>query len=112
MGLIDILIREGRFKDVSGMAQPPYIPGLEVAGTVRAVGAGVTEFAIGKKIVSMSAGPGTRGYASVYVAPVGGVVSIENSGVDPALAVATIPNAAMAHVALTRVAHPDRPVPL
>ncbi|MFD2837356.1 hypothetical protein ACFS3C_14795 [Azotobacter vinelandii] len=32
-------------------------------------------------------------------------MSIEGSGIDPALAVAVIPNAAMAHVALTQVAH-------
>jgi NADPH2:quinone reductase len=104
VGLIDLLFRQGQFKDVPGMAQPPFIPGLEVAGTVRALGDGVTGFAIGEKVVSMSAGAGTGGYASVYIAPVQGVVSIEGSNVDPALAVAMIPNAAMAHVALTLVA--------
>ncbi|MDQ0513298.1 quinone oxidoreductase family protein [Ancylobacter amanitiformis] len=105
VGLIDILFRQGQFKDVPGMAQPPFVPGLEVAGTVRALGDGVTGFAIGEKIVSMSAGAGTGGYASIYIAPVHGVLSIENSGIDPALAVSVIPNAAMAHVALTLVAH-------
>lgn len=104
VGLIDILLRQGQFKDVPGMAQPPFIPGLEVAGTVRALGKGVTEFTIGEEVVSMSAGAGTGGYASVYIAPVRGVVSIQNSGVAPALAVSVIPNAAMAHVALSLVA--------
>ena len=105
VGLIDILFRRGQFKDVPGMAQPPFVPGLEVAGTVRTLGEGVTGFAIGEKVVSMSAGAGTGGYASVYIAPVHGVLSIERAGIDPALAVAAIPNAAMAHVALTLVAH-------
>ncbi len=105
VGLIDVLFRQGQFKDVPGMAQPPFIPGLEVAGTVRALGAGVTGLAIGERVVSMSAGAGTGGYASVYIAPVHGVLSIEASGIDPALAVSIIPNAAMAHVALTMVAH-------
>ncbi len=105
VGLVDVFFRQGLFKDVPGMAQPPFIPGLEVAGTVRALGEGVTGFKIGETVVSMSAGAGTGGYASVYIAPVRGVVSIEGSGIDPALAVAVIPNAAMAHVALTRVAH-------
>ncbi|GLK70154.1 zinc-binding dehydrogenase [Ancylobacter dichloromethanicus] len=104
VGLIDLLFRQGQFKDVPGMAQPPLIPGLEVAGTVRALGDGVTGFAIGENVVSMSAGAGTGGYASVYIAPVHGVVSIEGSNVDPALVVAMIPNAAMAHVALSLVA--------
>lgn len=105
VGLIDLFFRQGQFEDVPGMVQPPFIPGLEVAGNVRALGDGVTGFAIGEKVVSMSAGAGTGGYASVYIAPVRGVVSIEGSNVDPALAVSMIPNAAMAHVALTLVAN-------
>jgi NADPH2:quinone reductase len=105
VGLIDLLLRKGQFKDVPGMAQPPCIPRLEVAGTVRALGEGVNGFRVGEQVVSMSSGGGIGGYASIYVAPVRGVVSIEGSGIDPALAVAAIPNAAMAHIALTRVAH-------
>jgi NADPH2:quinone reductase len=105
VGLIDLLFRQGQFKDVPGMAQPPFIPGLEVAGTVRALGEGVTGFEIGEKVVSMSAGAGTGGYASIYIAPAPVVISTEGSGIDPALAVAVIPNAAMAYVALAQVAH-------
>ncbi|MGV6474081.1 quinone oxidoreductase family protein [Azotobacter vinelandii] len=105
VGLVDVFFRRRLFKDVPSMAQPPFVPGLEVAGTVRALGEGVVGFTVGEKVVSMSAGAGTGGYASMYIAPVHGVVSIEGSGIDPALAVAVIPNAAMAHVALTQVAH-------
>jgi NADPH2:quinone reductase len=105
VGLVDLLFRQGQFKDVPGMAQPPFIPGLEVAGTIRALGEGVTGFAIGEKVVSMSAGAGTGGYASVYIAPARVVTSTTGYDIDPALAVSVIPNAAMAHVALTHVAH-------
>ena len=105
VGLIDVLLRQGQFRDMPGMPQPPFIPGLEVAGTVRALGNGVSGFTIGEKVVSMATGNGTGGYASIYVAPAHGVVSIEHTNIDPALAVSVIPNAAMAHVALTRVAH-------
>lgn len=105
VGLIDLLFRQGVFKNVPGMAQPPFVPGLEVAGTVRALGEGVSGFEIGEKVVAMSAGTGTGGYASIYLAKASGTVSIESSGIDPALAVAVIPNAAMAYVALTDVAH-------
>jgi len=105
VGLVDLLFRQGQFKDVPGMAQPPFIPGLEVAGTVRALGEGVAGFTIGEKVVSMSAGTGTGGYASVYIAPAHVVISTEGYDIDPALAVSVIPNAAMAHVALTQVAH-------
>lgn len=105
VGLIDIFFRQGRFKAMPGMAQPPFIPGLEVAGTVRALGKGVTGLSIGEKVVAMSNGSGTGGYASVYIARAAHTVSFEASGIAPALAVALIPNAAMAHIALSRIAH-------
>ncbi|MFB9830714.1 quinone oxidoreductase family protein [Actinoallomurus acaciae] len=104
VGLIDVFFRDGHFKDRPGMPQPPFVPGLEVTGTVRALGDGVTGFAIGEKVVSMSNG-GIGGYASVFIAQAPLVVSLEGHDIDPALAVSVVPNAAMAHVALTRVAH-------
>jgi NADPH:quinone reductase len=104
VGLIDVYIRQGLYRDRPGLPQPPYVPGLEVAGTVRALGEGVTGFAVGEQVVALSSGNGTGGYASVYVAPQEYLVSTEGSGIDPALAVAAVPNALMVHVALTRVA--------
>jgi NADPH2:quinone reductase len=44
VGLIDVYLRRGQFKDTPGLPQPPYIPGLEVTGTVRARGDGVDTF--------------------------------------------------------------------
>lgn len=104
VGLIDLLFREGRFKDQPGMPEPPFVPGLEVTGTVRALGDGVTGFTAGEKVVSMANG-GTGGYAPIFIAQAALVISLEGYGIDPALAVSVVPNAAMAHVALTRVAH-------
>lgn len=104
VGLIDVFFRQGLYKDRPGMPQPPFVPGLEVAGTVRALGDGVTGLAVGERVVSMSA-TGTGGYASVYVASATRVASLEGYDIDPVLAVTAVPNAAMAHVALTRVAH-------
>jgi len=101
VGLVDVFIRQGLYRDRPGLPQPPYVPGLEVAGTVRALGQGVTGFEVGERVVSLSS-DATGGYATVYVAPQDRVVSVE--GIDPALAVAVVPNAIMAHVALTRVA--------
>ncbi|MGJ6969958.1 quinone oxidoreductase family protein [Streptosporangium sp. G11] len=105
VGLIDLYLRQGRYKDQPGMPQPPFVSGLEVAGTVRALGESVTGLSVGEHVVALSAGTGTGGYASVYIAKAALSVSIEGRGIDPALAVSVIPNAAMAHVALTRVAH-------
>jgi NADPH:quinone reductase len=34
VGLIDVFIRQGLYRDRPGLLQPPYVPGLEVAGQV------------------------------------------------------------------------------
>lgn len=104
VGLIDLFFRQGVYKDRPDMPQPPFVPGLEVTGTIHALGEGVTGFRVGERVVAMSQ-TGTGGYASVYLASVPLVVSIEDSGIDPAIAVSMIPNAAMAYAALTEVAH-------
>ncbi len=49
VGLIDIYIRRGLYRNRSGLPQPPYVPGLEVAGTIRALGDGAAGFAIGER---------------------------------------------------------------
>ena len=104
VGLIDVFFRQGLFKDQAGLPQPPFIPGLEVAGTVRALGDGVAGFTIGEKVVTLSS-TGSGGYASVLVSNEALVVSTEAYDIDPALAVAVVPNAAMVYLALTGVAH-------
>lgn len=104
VGLVDLTIRQGVYADQPGMPQPPFTPGLEVAGTVRALGANVDNLRVGEQVVAMSQ-TGAGGYASVYVAEASRVVSIEGHGIDHAIAVSVIPNAAMAFAALTEVAH-------
>ncbi len=102
VGLIDVFLRQGLFKEREVLPQPPYVPGLEVAGTVRALGDGVTGLTVGEPVVTLSAGAGAGGYASVYVADQSYVFSTARHELDPALAVAIVPNGLMAHVALTR----------
>jgi NADPH:quinone reductase len=48
-----------------GLGQPPFIPGVEVAGTVRAVGAGVTSLRPGQPVAAFTRG---HGYAEVATA--------------------------------------------
>jgi NADPH2:quinone reductase len=103
VGLIDVYLRQGLMKDRPGLPQPPYVPGLEVAGTVRALGPGVTGFRVGEPVVTVSGTGPTGGYASIAVAGAVHVVRLE--GIDPALAAAAIPNAVTAHLALTHAAH-------
>ena len=105
VGLIDVYLRQGRYKDRPGLPQPPYVPGLEVAGTIRALGEGVGGFRVGEPVVTTS-GTGAEGaYASVAVVDAAMTVSLEGTGVDPAPAVAALPNAVTAYLALTGVAH-------
>ncbi|MEZ0076519.1 NADPH2:quinone reductase [Planotetraspora sp. GP83] len=104
VGLVDVLFRRGDMAGRAGYPQPPFVPGLEVAGTVRELGDGVTEFQIGEPVVTLSQ-MSLGGYATVTLADVAMTVSLKGSGVDPAQAVAVLPNATTAYLALTRVAH-------
>jgi NADPH:quinone reductase len=61
VGLIDVFIRQGLYRDRPGLPQPPYVPGLEVAGTVRALGEGVAGFEVGEPVVTLWANSGTGG---------------------------------------------------
>lgn len=104
VGLIDVYLRRGKFKGVSGLPQPPFVPGLEVVGTVRALGQDVTAFRVGEPVVTLSVS-GHGGYASIGLADARFAVSLDGTDVDPRLAVAALPNAVTAHLALTRVTH-------
>ena len=105
VGLVDVFIRQGLYKDREGLPQPPYVPGLEVAGTIRELGDGVDGFVAGEPVVTVTGTGAEGGYAAISVVDARFVVSLKGSGVDPALAVAAVPNAATAYLALTRVAH-------
>jgi NADPH:quinone reductase len=104
VGLIDVLLRRGDQADNPGLPQPPFVPGGEVAGTVRALGDGVEGFRVGEPVVSMSQAT-LGGYASVTLAQASTVIPLDNSGVDPAQAVAALPYAVTAYLALTRAAY-------
>lgn len=105
VGLVDVFIRQGLYRDRDGLPQPPYVPGLEVAGTIRELGEGVDSFTVGEPVVTLSGTGAEDGYASISVVDARLAASLDGSGVDPALAVAAVPNAATAYLALTRVAH-------
>jgi NADPH2:quinone reductase len=49
MNFIEIYFREGLYP-----VERPFTPGAEAAGTVRAVGAGVSEFKVGERVVSQN----------------------------------------------------------
>jgi NADPH2:quinone reductase len=104
VGLVDLFFRRGYFADREGFPVPPFVPGLEVAGTVRELGAGVTGFRAGEPVVTLSR-INLGGYASVAVADADITVSLAGTAIDPAQAVAALPNAVTAYLSLTRIAH-------
>jgi NADPH:quinone reductase len=101
VGLADVLMRRGEFGGT-----PPMIPGLEVAGTVRALGDEVTGLRVGQAVVTLSR-PTAGGYAQVTLADAAITFRLDDLSptVDPALAVAVVPNATTALLALEQVAH-------
>lgn len=59
----DVLQREGGYPPPKGASD---IPGLEIAGTVVAVGEGATRFALGAEVVALLQGGGYAEYAVVH----------------------------------------------
>ncbi len=55
LNFVDVMTRRG---DAAYAADWPYRPGKEVAGTVRALGAGVTGLAVGERVVAAPVGAG------------------------------------------------------
>ncbi len=68
VNFIEIYFREGRYK-----APLPLVPGAECAGTVVAVGAGVTTVAVGDRVVTVNA---LGAYAEFALAPAEKVVKV------------------------------------
>lgn len=62
VGYVDALVALGRYQVKPSL---PHVPGSEIAGTIDALGAGVTCFAIGQRVVAMGAG----GFAEFVLVP-------------------------------------------
>ena len=89
---IDVYHRTGLYK-----LPTPFIPGSEAAGTVEALGEGVTDVAIGER-VAYAMVPGA--YAEYAAAPAGKLVKIPD-GVDFATAAAALLQGMTAHYLVT-----------
>lgn len=96
IGLIDAFWGTGVMPQDEG-----FIPGLEVAGTITALGSEVTDFTIGQKVAALL--PAAGGFAEVVcaeislVAPLGDDLDFAQASVVPI-------NSVTAHLALTTVA--------
>ncbi|WP_214109796.1 quinone oxidoreductase family protein [Acrocarpospora catenulata] len=99
VNFIDVYHREGRYP-----LPLPLVPGSEGAGTVAAVGPGVTEVAVGDPVGWVNA-PGA--YAEKAVIPAEQAIPLP-PGVDPVDAAAILLQGLTAHY-LTTSTHPVRP---
>lgn len=95
VGYVDVMARNGDYQPLS---EPGFIPGLEAAGTVAAVGAGVGEHWVGQRVFALT---GRGAYAESVVAGIRDVVRLPE-GVSAADAVALGVNALVASLGLKR----------
>jgi len=95
VGYVDVMARKGDYQPLS---EPGFIPGLEAAGTVAAVGEGVDAQWAGQRVFLLTKG---GAYAEAVVADLGDVAPLP-SGVSAADAVALGVNALVAVLGLER----------
>ena len=94
VNFMDIYQREGR---PPYDAAPPFVPGAEGAGTVTAVGSGVSEFAVGDRVAWAGL---SRGYAEQVALPAERVVPVPD-GVELTVAAAVMVQGITAHYLAT-----------
>ena len=105
VGFVDTLLRSGAFP-----LTPPFVPGIEVTGVVRAVGAGVDGFTAGQPVAALLNDFGRTqragGYAQVAVAHSSLAVDLP-SGADLPRTTAALVNGVTAWLALRDIARVD-----
>lgn len=94
VNFIEIYNRSGQYPTPT-----PFTPGTEAAGIVRAIGPGVTDFAVGDRIVSQNV---KGSYAERAVVPAEKAVRVPD-GVDPKLAAGVFLQGLTAHYLVTSV---------
>ena len=98
VGLADVLMRSGAFRGAYGAPSEGFTPGLEVAGTVTALGEGVASEWRGRRVLALVR---TGGYAEQTVAAVGSLIPLPDD-VAEIDAVALGVNAMVAAIGLDR----------
>lgn len=73
---VDVLVRSGRYHRAGA---PPLVLGVEGAGAILEVGSGVTDFAVGDRVVAMGETDKPGFYAERAVVPAGRVVRVPDA---------------------------------
>ncbi|MGW7575690.1 quinone oxidoreductase family protein [Streptomyces sp. NPDC054765] len=81
----------------------PFVPGIEVAGRIRAVGKGVEGLAVGQPVAALTI-VDSGGYAEVVVTAADLVAPLDGLGIGPGVAAALPSNSTTAFLVLDRVA--------
>ena len=97
----DVLARQGLYPEAP---KPPFVPGFESAGEIAAVGAGVTSFRVGQRVLAYHL---TGGYAERVVVPVERVFALPDN-VPYQTAVVLPLNYGTAYIALYRTGPVER----
>jgi NADPH2:quinone reductase len=95
IGYMDVMAREGRYPLIQA---PGFVPGVEVAGTIEAVGDGVDASMVGQRVFALT---GMGGYAETVLAGVNHVFPLPDA-VAAWDAVALGVNAVVAYFSLDR----------
>jgi NADPH2:quinone reductase len=97
VGFADVLMRRGAFP-----LPRPQMPGLSIAGHVRALGASVTGLTVGQAVAAFTGPPGMGGYATSVRVSAALVVPLDTADGDVPLdkAAAAIVNGPTAYLAL------------
>lgn len=101
---LDVKIITGAVREFMPV-QHPFVPGLDVAGTVEAIGAGVTGYAVGDEVVAFAPPPAAGGVAEHVVVTAGGCLAHRAPGLS-AIAGAGLPTGGMTATALLAAARP------
>ncbi len=100
---VDVMVRDGSLADWFDTAQPPFVPGMDIAGTIDEIGEGIAPglaAAIGQDVVGIVDNFGSYGGYSQYVClPAASVIPVPE-GVEFPAAASFLMNALTARNAL------------
>lgn len=103
----DVMLREGLLKAQYEGLQPPFIPGMDVSGTIDEVGDGVAGWQVGEEVVAIVDNQGSLGGYSEYVVVPAESIARKPKGKTFVEAASFLMNALTARVALDALSLSD-----